>query len=284
MAIAAARRLEKVETSLTPTQLVLRWLHEAHSHRSLVAYVQAVLGAEEGPLDRLAREARASARAGPRHGTRAETGDAVRRALQATVFRFELVMRINVRTQEFIDREALVNAVITAHLALAAGQPADERMAPAYSERLTRLRDLALGRVVELHAASTSRSIAEDRYLDGHPALFPDGLEAWSAQVTETERLAVMADRLVELHGLEPNLDDEAAVAASVPEFVADFVEPAKATALEKLGEGERARRIAKTWLRGRATPAAWAAAGTGAYDADGRLDPGPGRSGPPHS
>jgi hypothetical protein len=31
---------------------------------------------------------------------------------------------------------------------------------------------------------------------------------------------------------------------------VADLVEPAKTTALEKLGEGEQAQRIAMGWLR----------------------------------
>ena len=46
---------------------------------------------------------------------------------------------------------------------------------------------------------------------------------------------------------------------AHVTELVADLVEPAKATALEKLGEGEQAQRIAIGWLRPKlllATPA----------------------------
>jgi hypothetical protein len=33
-------------------------------------------------------------------------------------------------------------------------------------------------------------------------------------------------------------------------ELVADLVEPAKTTTLEKLGEGEQAQRIAMGWLR----------------------------------
>jgi hypothetical protein len=43
---------------------------------------------------------------------------------------------------------------------------------------------------------------------------------------------------------------DPDAAAARVTELVADLVEPAKTTALEKLGEGEQAQRIAMGWLR----------------------------------
>jgi hypothetical protein len=64
-----------------------------------------------------------------------------------------------------------------------------------------------------------------------------------------------MADRLAELDGVVSDLDDEAAVAARVQEILTDLVEPAKVTALEKLGEGERAIRIATGWLRQRARP-----------------------------
>ena len=46
---------------------------------------------------------------------------------------------------------------------------------------------------------------------------------------------------------------------ARVTELVADLVDPAKATAFEKLGKGEQAQRIAIGWLRPKlllATPA----------------------------
>jgi hypothetical protein len=257
--VTLARRLEKLEASLTPTQLVLRWLGEAHAHGSLVAYVTSILDdpPEAFPLNRLAREAAAAARAGPGRRVREQTDAAVRTALQQTVFRFELAVRINVFTHELLDREALVQAVITGHLALLASEPAKPRVAePFHRERVGVARDLALRRVIELHAAQEARLLAEARYLDGHSALFPDGLQAWDTQVHETERLAVMADRLAELDGLGPiDLDDEAAVGARVPEILADLVEPAKATAFEKLGEGERAIRIATGWLRGQVAP-----------------------------
>ena len=93
-----ARRVAALEAALTPTQLVLRWLAEAHSHGSLVAYVQSILDdkPEDFPLNRLCREATAGAKTGPGRRAREQTDAAVRTALQQTVFRFELVMRINV--------------------------------------------------------------------------------------------------------------------------------------------------------------------------------------------
>ena len=53
------RRITAIETSLTPTQLVLRWLDEAHAFGDLESYVRSQLAepSSEGPLDRLAREA-----------------------------------------------------------------------------------------------------------------------------------------------------------------------------------------------------------------------------------
>ena len=78
-------RLAKIETSLSPTQLVLRWLDEAHSFGDLESYVRSQLAepSAEGPLDRLALEAARGARASLR-GKRPEIVDAaVRSALRS---------------------------------------------------------------------------------------------------------------------------------------------------------------------------------------------------------
>jgi hypothetical protein len=95
----------------------------------------------------------------------------------------------------------------------------------------------------------------ESRYLDRHPALFPDGFRGWQEQVAATERIAVMADRLAELDGAAPpEFDLSDAVAARLPAVLDSLVEPAKVTALEKLGAGDRAIRIATGWLRTKAS------------------------------
>ena len=64
-----ARRVDALETSLSPTQLVLRRLDEAHAFGDLESHVrsQLVEPAAEGPLDRLAPliASRASRSSGP---------------------------------------------------------------------------------------------------------------------------------------------------------------------------------------------------------------------------
>ena len=105
----------------------------------------------------------------------------------------------------------------------------------------------------ELRAAQEARAIVEGRYLDGHSALFPDAVRAWEEQVRSTAMLAAMACRLAELDGVPvPEPPDPEAISTRATELVADLVEPAKSTALEKLGENTQAMGIATAWLRPR--------------------------------
>jgi hypothetical protein len=139
------RRLDAVESSLSPTQLVLRWLAEAHAFGNVESYVASLLAADppQAPLDRLARQAARGAR-NATHGKRPEiVGAAVRDALRETVFRYELVMRIYVMARELIDREALIDAALSAHVSLLTSE---EPRPARYAERLRELRDLIAGR------------------------------------------------------------------------------------------------------------------------------------------
>ena len=253
------RRITVIETSLSPTQLVLRWLDEAQALGDLESYVRSQLAepSAEGPLDRLAREAATGARASLR-GKRPEVVDAaISSALRETVFRFDLVLRILVTTHDLLDREGLIEAVLSAHLALLTTEGRAERRRDAsYLERFATLRGLLLLRVAELRAAQEARSVVEERYLAGHTALFPDAVKAWEAQLRNTETLAAVACRLAEFDGVPPaEPPDPDAASARVTEIVADLVEPAKATALEKLGDGEQSLAIATAWLRPKLAP-----------------------------
>ena len=252
--MTAERRLGAIEASLSPTQLVLRWLDEAHAFGDLESYVRSQLAepSTEGPLDRLAREAAAGARASLR-GKRPEIVDAaVRTALRETVFRFDLVMRILVTTHDLVEREGLIEAALSAHLALLTTEGrAERRRDTTYPERFATLRGLLLFRVAELRAAEEAREAVEARYLAGNTPLFLDAVKAWDAQLRSTETIADLACRLAPLDGVPPaEPADPDAVSARVTELVTDLVEPAKTTALEKLGEGEQAQRIAVGWLR----------------------------------
>jgi hypothetical protein len=258
--MTAERRLARLEASLTPTQLVVRWLDEAHAFGDLESYVRAQLlesDPSEPPLDRLYREAQSGARAGLR-GKRPEVVDqAVRSALRETVFRFDLVMRILVTTHELFEREALIDAALSAHIALLTSEGrATHRRDTTYPERFATLRSLLLFRVAELQAAQQARALVEQRYLAGHTALFPDEVTAWDAQLRSTETIADLACRLAELDGVPPaEPPDPDAASARVTELVADLVEPAKTTALEKLDEGRQALTIATAWLRAKLAP-----------------------------
>jgi hypothetical protein len=252
------RRLDAVETSLSPTQLVLRWMAEAHAYGDVPAYVASLLAQDPpvAPLDRLAREAVHGARTSMR-GKRPEVVDAaVRSALRETVFRFELVMRINVAAHELLEREELIAALFASQLAMLLAEAPDKEVAgESHLSRLRLCRCLTLLRVNELLASQEARSNVEARYLEGHAALFPDIAAAFEAQLRSSQEIAVMAVRTAELDGVEPMPpEDPDALRLRAGQLVADLVEPAKSETLDKLGEGRKALDIAAGWVRAKLT------------------------------
>jgi hypothetical protein len=143
-----------------------------------------------------------------------------------------------------------VRTAAVAILALLAGEE-EARWGTRHRETLELTLGLLLGRLTELEAASQGRTLAEQQYLHGCSALFPDLRDAWVDQVRATQEVAAMGVRLGELDGVNlPQPDDQDAISARTAILLADLVEPAKATALEKLGEGEAALHIATGWLR----------------------------------
>jgi hypothetical protein len=188
---------------------------------------------------------------------------AVRQALRATIFRYELVMRINIVTHEMLEREALIYAALTGMLAMLTSDDRPERLTnQSYRSRLAQCREVIASQVDELQAAEHARSIVEERYLDGHAALFPDDAHHWAERLELARDLAVMADGIAELDGLEPpEPNSSEAMAARVGALVADLVEPSRATTLEKLDEGRSALTIATAWLRSKSASASLSAA-----------------------
>jgi hypothetical protein len=257
--MTAERRLVKVETSLSPTQLVLRWLDEAHAFGDLESYTRSLFAGPvlDGPLDRLARQAERVARMSG-IGMRPEVvNKTVRTALRETFFRFELVMRINVVAHDLLDREVLIDAALAANLGvLSSASPKAREADITYLARFAERRDLLELRVRELRAEQEARTLVEERYLAGHTALFPDAVTAWDAQCLRTETLADVAVRLAELDGVPPAQPVESGdTSGRAIELVADLVEPAKATALHELGESRQAIAIGAAWLGARLEP-----------------------------
>jgi hypothetical protein len=252
--VTVASRLAAVESQLSPTELVLRWLAEAHAYDDLGSYSGSLLDADPStyPMDRLVREARASATERTRGRPRAKAERAVRAAIVAAVFRVQLVLRINVLAEAFLDREILVQAALSAYLALTIEGTASRDRDRAVLG-VVRCRDLLLGRATELPALETARGRVEARYLDGAPALFPAGRRRWDEQRNQSETMAVLALRLAELDGYDPPVPEEAAaVEGRVEQLVADHVEPARSTAYNELGDGRRSAIISARWVRAR--------------------------------
>ncbi len=124
------RRLAKIEETLSPTQLVLRWLAEAHAFGDMRAYVASLLAQDPRLLRWIGWPGRPSTGPGGHARQAARAGRAaVRSALRETVFRFELVMRINVTAHELVDREGLIDAALSAQLALLTSEARERRAA-----------------------------------------------------------------------------------------------------------------------------------------------------------
>jgi hypothetical protein len=249
-----ATRLAELEATLTPTQLVVRWLDEAHAFGGLEAYVAALLEepVEQLPQNRLLREAVAGVRGStpPKRGE--ELNAAIRTVLRETSFRFQLVMALDTSAHELVSRSVLIYAALSAHFGLLmVHEPAADRANEA--RRFTQCLEMADHQVLELMAAAEARSRLEARYLGGHPALFPDGSAAFEEQLHEAQKLVVMAMRLAELDGIPFDmLSTSEAVARRADEVVTDLVEPARATALAKLDEDRQAAVLATRRLRER--------------------------------
>jgi hypothetical protein len=93
-----ARRIAKVEASLTPEQAVLRWLAEAHAFPTLADYVRSLIGGPETawPLVAIPRQLEASIRTVHRRDTVAVLVGAMQTARWEAVARVEFVLQATV--------------------------------------------------------------------------------------------------------------------------------------------------------------------------------------------
>ena len=219
------QRLDALDAALTPTERIVRWLREAHAFGGLEAYVRSLVAdpAAVPPVDQLARAAAEGARKRLRGQPRDEIAKAVDTAIRETVFRFQLVLRINAVSQDLLDRQLLLDGLFSSRLALLAYEGRDKRHRdPAYLERFAHLRDLILGRLDELEAHQQACRSVEERYLAGHPALFPDDAAAWVEQLKTSERIGQLAVALAEKDGLPiPDRPDPGASATRVTQLAA---------------------------------------------------------------
>jgi len=247
--VTTERRLARVEASLTPLELIRRWLAEAHGYDDFIPYFDAIypLGIEGLPLDRLVRDARESAEATHRGGPRDDRSKAAQTAMRQTLFLYQLILRILVLASERLDREELRYAALTAQLGLAMS---DESFLGNRAEALMKLGAAAITWATELRALETARTRIETKYFEGTSTLSPATLRRWTEQRELSDALVNLIMRLAELDGLDPlPATDPDAFAARVDQLIADHVEPARVKALDEMGDGRRAASIAMRWL-----------------------------------
>jgi len=247
------RRIAAVEAALTPTEVVVAWLTEAHAQGGVDAFVRTSLADETfvPPINRLGHAAADGARARMKGKPRDEIDRASDQAVRETLFRFHLVMRINTVCHDILERELLLTALFSTRMALLTRTPRAKRDQEDHRTEVEQLRDLVSLSTRSLNAVGAARDEVERRYLAGHPALFPDDAALWGEQVKTDATIEAMAVRLAALDGVpDALLTPPEAFADRVAGYVADFVEPAKVAALEDLDEGRKALGVATSWLR----------------------------------
>jgi hypothetical protein len=138
------------------------------------------------------------------------------------------------------------------------------RSASSLTDRRQAWREGSTGLVTGIYAAEEARTLLERRYIDGHPALFPDAIE-------DRQRLRESAERLASLGGAFPpppvgrrraprsaeiqpaGLDLGALRSGSraqAPPLAAQLVDGARAATFDVLGDAEGATSLSARRLR----------------------------------
>jgi hypothetical protein len=268
--VTAPRRLAKLEGALSPKAATLLWLEEAHRFGSLLAYVRWLMDQplSAAPLMRVPGQAEAGVMRALRGATHASSEAAARKAVRQAIFLVELVLGLNEAAGETTRIGSLRFAISFWEMrtvTLEAQLEADRKLARfpgTATERVQRWHADVLALLTDLFVAEEARGLLEHRYLDGHPALFPDaaqdhlslrgqveGLTALGAGILETleyrgrEHPARSPPR-VDLDGLR------AAAQAGAPDLAAQVADAARCASLDVLGDHQGAAAIVERRLR----------------------------------
>lgn len=178
------RRLDKLEGSLGPKEVVLHWLAEAHAAGSLPAYVASLTGGPDSaqPFIALPR----TVADGVWHRMRGEPKVAIRTAMDEaivdTVFLLRPGVGLNVHVDEVRRVESLRHAALYWWSRALDGGAAAEAP-PEWQGGAAALAGTIKGTEDALRAT-------ERRYLDGHDCLFPDLMAAWRELLVAAEPIA----------------------------------------------------------------------------------------------
>jgi hypothetical protein len=218
------------------------------------------------------QQARAAAVAVLRGQPREAVLEAAHQAVRDAIFLVELVLRLNSVASETIRIEGLRYAALFWEMrALAAeaelarrSRSRGDRSASSFVERWQAWCAATAALLTALYAAEEARALLERRYLDRHPALFPDATADWQRLRESIERLAGLGGALrllIEGRGRAPRSADilpldigldalRSGARTTAPAVAARLIDEARAAALDILGDTEGVSSIAARRLR----------------------------------
>src|SRR3569833_827697 len=178
MSTSTGRRLDVIETALTPREAMLAWMAEAHAFGSLQVYMASLKDApdEAFPLLRLGRQMEASVRRSRQGQPRDQVWTAVRMAVRDAGFLYYLFSQCNFRVLE--QRRA--NWLSTSHWwRRCCRRESNAQMALWW-------REAEKAAVTSYGQQGVVDAIAQ-RYFDGQNPLFPEIAKSVAAQVKEVK-------------------------------------------------------------------------------------------------
>jgi len=252
MSTSTGRRLDVIETALTPREAMLAWMAEAHAFGSLQVYMASLKDApdEAFPLLRLGRQMEASVRRSRQGQPRDQVWTAVRMAVRDAGFLYYLFSQCNFRVLEQRRANWLHIALVAEMLRTAIERESEAQLALWWREA----EKAAVTSYVQQGAVD---SIAQ-RYFDGRNPLFPEIAESVAAQVKTIEWVIGIFNEVFEIPAKPrskrrkgptdpPQLDlvdlREGATSA-IEQEVALIVALAKAEAWRLIGEREKASEL----------------------------------------
>jgi hypothetical protein len=249
---SSKRRLDKIEVSLTPKQVILLWLEEAHRHDTMKQYVHSLKQGPESawPLAILPEKVATAVEQAMKGQPKQEVNRMARQAVRDVLFLFHLHQQVNGKLMErqeaFLYRLRWLRAELRRlryQKTVSQVSPSGIRTGVPKSQDLTRWQketELFLTELQGLHLAL--RTISK-RYFDQHDLLFPALAEGLNYLVKAMEGLVEMFNE--DLAPKKRARADVVAVEARARTVgsaqMVFLVDMAKAEALDAMGENSAA-------------------------------------------
>jgi hypothetical protein len=232
-----------VEGSLSPQELILRWLVKVGAYPTLPDYTRSFvdLPDADAPLSRLMRDAASAVRTGMKGKPRDDVHTAVRRAVGDVVFLFALVFVVNQSAVHLSTLLGLQASAITFWMGCLLGGPRDQAERPPDAEQAAAWRswfatlDVLLDQVDGEVAAWQS---LEERYLGGHSCLFVDAAADWARLEGHLELLERIASKIE--RPATPDVDAPSSAGLDAEDGAVDRARPRAGTRGRCPGEGDR--------------------------------------------